>query len=118
MSGRLLPYVMPGADRHLMVANSSQDIKEFTSVCVGDVMTLEWTIVITIDDYQSVNWKRQFADRVMEAFGFTANQVCEIRATEGLIEIDQPALLFDDRDVLTCSIWPLNSKDNAFSPGC
>jgi hypothetical protein len=64
MSGRLLLYVMPGADRRLMVANSSQDIKEFTSVCVGDVMTLEWAIVIT------------------------------------------------------AVIAPLNSKDNAFSPGC
>ena len=83
-----------------------------------------WDIIITPHTYNMIKYHKQFADRVMEEFYANEHSVTEIRAREGLIEIDQmfmingrPSIIDGEIQIATMVIEPINSKDNAFNPG-
>ena len=87
---------------------TSSQMFEYAPECYWS-LNQPWDIIITPHTYNTIKYHKQFADRVMAEYGWTADQVCEIRGREGLIEVDQPTLLFDGRDVITCTIMPLNA---------
>jgi hypothetical protein len=82
-------------------------------------VTSDWTIVITPVDYLAGGFKREFADRVMAEYGWTADQITEIRGREGLMEVDQlvvvdgPFAANWKHEIITCTITSEDVQDDS-----